>query len=39
MGNIPRLNFLLMYDDEGKQKIVEFHAYGEVVRHIAGVED
>ena len=30
---------LLMYDDEGQQKIVQSHAYGEVVRHIAGVED
>ena len=27
-----------MYDD-GQQKIVQSHAYGEVVRHIAGVED
>ena len=27
-----------MYD-EGKQKNLQSHAYGEVVRHIAGVDD
>ena len=27
-----------MYD-EGKQKKLQSHAYGEVVRHIAGVDD
>ena len=38
-GEHTTAKFLLMYDDEGKQNIVQSHAYGEVVYHIAGVDD